>query len=171
MAKYCIRYKPEEEERFGVSLPESLPKLFHCKCTTPELKSRGGVYHDVTFNWFIHRRETLTFEPHLYCTLGEEADAYALGAAEELFTEEELTLFKAYIDREHEETPLDIKSEDFYINDNIMGLGAIPVGGSTDFYMIYMEDRYDLPFKVMGYYDLRECKYTRKDKEKNREDG
>jgi hypothetical protein len=41
---------------------------------------------------------------------------------------------------------------------NLMGVGAIPVGGLQDFYMFSSMEGYPLNFKVWGYYDLRQCK-------------
>ena len=38
-----------------------------------------------------------------------------------------------------------------------MGLGAIPVGGGPDGYLLHKESNYSLPFKVQGYFDLRGC--------------
>jgi len=38
---------------------------------------------------------------------------------------------------------------------DVMGVGAIPVGGGNDFYMFSEEAGYSLPFKVWGYFDLK----------------
>jgi hypothetical protein len=40
---------------------------------------------------------------------------------------------------------------------NIIGTGAKAVGGGDDFYQLYKEDHYDLPFRVQGYFNLRGC--------------
>lgn len=57
---------------------------------------------------------------------------------------------------------LPIEEEKLPIANNMMGLGAIAVGGGDDFYMLYNAPEYPLPFKVLGYFDLRECSLTDK---------
>jgi hypothetical protein len=39
---------------------------------------------------------------------------------------------------------------------NIMGYGAIPIGGPEDFYQLCKEEEWTLPFELWGYYDLRQ---------------
>jgi hypothetical protein len=38
-----------------------------------------------------------------------------------------------------------------------MGVGALPVGGGDDFYMLSEKPEYSLPFKVWGYFNLVGC--------------
>ena len=41
----------------------------------------------------------------------------------------------------------------------VLPLGAIAVGGGTDFYMLSEEPEYDLPVKIWGYFDVRDCDF------------
>jgi hypothetical protein len=43
-----------------------------------------------------------------------------------------------------------------------IGFDAMPVGGGTDFYMFSDNDNYPLNFKVWGYFDIRDCESTSK---------
>jgi hypothetical protein len=46
---------------------------------------------------------------------------------------------------------------EFPVPANVMGIGAIPVGGGDDFLMVYERPNYPLPFKVMAYFNLVGC--------------
>jgi hypothetical protein len=79
-----------------------------------------------------------------------------------VFTEVEAIALKEYLEREHggagvttiEEVPLPIP-------DSSIGIGAILVGGGTDFHMLDKGPNYSLPFKAWGYFDLRGCEAHR----------
>jgi hypothetical protein len=40
------------------------------------------------------------------------------------------------------------------VDNNIMGVGTLPVGGDSDFYMLSKAPDYPLPFSVWGHFDL-----------------
>jgi hypothetical protein len=83
---------------------------------------------------------------------------YAEDHIEELFTEDEAQSLKAYLDREHgHEGTTTISEADLPYPNNLMGVGAIAVGGGDDFYQLCDEPEYSLPFKVWGYFDLVGC--------------
>ena len=112
---------------------------------------------NVPFDWFGCDRR----EPRPYAELIEgywPSDLDQEVAIDEMFTEVEAIALKEYLDREHggagvttiEEVPLPIP-------DSSIGIGAIPVGGGTDFHMLDKEPNYSLPFKAWAYFDLRGC--------------
>ena len=110
---------------------------------------------NVTFNWF---RAEAPAERRRYASLiegYEPGNAYAEGLIDELFTEDEALQLKEYLDRVHgKEGPTSIEEMSLPIPNNMMGHGARAVGGGDDFYQLFKEPEYSLPFKVMGYFDL-----------------
>ena len=83
---------------------------------------------------------------------------YSEDAIEQLFTEEEARQLKGYLDREHgHEGVTTIEEEQLPIPENVMGVGAMAVGGGDDFYELTKEPEYSLPFKVWGYFNLVGC--------------
>jgi hypothetical protein len=133
-------------------------KLFRVSTRVPE-------YHgckDVCFHWFRDwmEAERCAYYPELivgYDPKHKHA-AYAENVVEEMFTEAEADQLKAYLDAVHGDvTTITEHCRPICLNENHIeiGLGAIPVGGPQDYYMLYREREYTLPFKVLGYFDLR----------------
>ena len=110
---------------------------------------------NVTFNWF---RAEAPAERRRYASLiegYEPGNAYAEGLIDELFTEDEALQLKEYLDQVHgKEGPTLIEEMSLPIPNNMMGHGARAVGGGDDFYQLFKEPEYSLPFKVTGYFDL-----------------
>jgi hypothetical protein len=121
---------------------------------------------DVELYWFRCEKSD---RQHLYADLIENYDptwlrpsegisgydfSNAESQVEELFSEEEAKQLKNYLDQNHDD-PTTISEAKLPIQQNTMGVGAIPVGGECDFLMVYKRPGYPLPFKVMAYYDLR----------------
>jgi hypothetical protein len=77
---------------------------------------------------------------------------------EELFTEDEARQVKDFLDSRYgPDATTTITEVSFPVSNNIMGVGAIPVGGGDDFYMLSKVADYPLPFSVWGYFDLVGC--------------
>jgi hypothetical protein len=81
-------------------------------------------------------------------------DPYLNSVTEETFTEEQAKRLIAYIEGNHKDTEVYMKPA-MQPEPHQMGVGAIPVGGGTDFYMFCKEPEYNLDFKVYGYFDVR----------------
>lgn len=132
-------------------------RLYTVVTTVNEFKNRQNVQ----FNWLRWDRAG----PRPYADLIRDYDpkglAYAEGAIDELFTEAEAIALKAYLDREHGEAGITtIEEIALPISNNMAGYRANDVGGGgTDFYPLYEDEPYDLPFKASAYYDLRECEW------------
>ena len=129
-------------------------KLFHVTTTGVQFDGCKGV----EFDWFRCGRG----DPRPYSELITDYDpaapiaGYPEAAIDGFFTEAEAVALKAYLDREHgHEGVTTIKEIQLPIPNNTLGVSAIPVGGGTDFLMLYKEPAYDLEFQVEGYYDLR----------------
>ena len=116
---------------------------------------------NVVFNWFYaDRRSSPRPYPELISDYNPSAPYiyYAEASISELFTEDEAAELATYLDRHHGNAgTTTIEEEKLPIPSNVMGCGAIPVGGLQDFYMLHKTPEYSLPFKVLGYFDLRHC--------------
>jgi hypothetical protein len=132
-------------------------KLYRVRTTAKEYDG----CRDVVFEWFRHampegRRPYADlirdYEP------GNPDICYAEGFVEELFTWDEAQQLKEYFDQHHGdvgETVIEEKS--LPVENCSMGVGALPVGGGDDFYMLSEKPGYSLPFKVWGYFNLVGC--------------
>ncbi len=149
------------------------PKLFRAWTVVGEKKHRGAVFRDVTFSWFVTDRERPVAPPNLllkgYQSNRPPSDCwneqdYAVADINECLTEDELAALTRYLRQAHNENleskevdlPAPILSES---GAGVLPLGAIAVGGGTDFYMLSEESEYDLPVKIWGYFDVRDCEY------------
>jgi hypothetical protein len=127
-------------------------QLFRVSSLVPEFREHQGV----VLNWFVaDRKEPLALP---YADLIENYDDgsdhfYPKGALDEMFTEAEATALVGYLKTIYGDEP-SIRKQSLPIPSNLMGDGAIAVGGAQDFLMISESDVYSLPFKVWGYYDL-----------------
>jgi hypothetical protein len=113
---------------------------------------------NVTFQWFYSDTRP---HPRPYAELIENYkpdDQYAEEHIDELFTEDEASQLKQYLDREHgHEGTTTITEEPLPVANNMMGYGARAVGGGDDFYMLDKEPEYSLPFKAWAYFNLVGC--------------
>jgi hypothetical protein len=108
--------------------------------------------------WFRYQKMD---RQHLYADLIENYDPtsskrtvmFEEAQVEELFTDEEAKQLKTYLDQNHDD-PTTISEAKLPIQQNTIGVGAIPVGGGCDCLMVYKRPGYPLPFKVMAYYNL-----------------
>jgi hypothetical protein len=118
-------------------------------------------YHgcrDVPFVWF--RNDPAEGRPyHELIRDYQPGDPYPESYIDELFTRDEANAVKAYLDREYGDAGTNtITQVDLPAPNNIIGRGAIPVGGGDDFYMLDKTEGYPLPFSVWGYFDLVGCR-------------
>src|SRR5262249_53069985 len=124
--------------------------------TTTVLEFQGCK--DVHLDWFMEGRKgpIASYAEMIagYDPSSEHA-CYPEGCVDGLFTADESDQLLRYLNEHHGGDAHLIKPAKLPISMNQIGFGAIPVGGAQDYYMLYKEDGYDLPFKIMGYYDLR----------------
>jgi hypothetical protein len=122
---------------------------------TTLVKEYGGC-RDVTFHWF---KEEPTPGARPYGQLIADyvpGDAYAEGAIDEYFTEDEAKQLAAYLAGEvdGDEDKTTTKEISLPIPNNMAGYGAMAVGDGDDFYMLSKSPDYPLPFSVSDYYNL-----------------
>lgn len=118
-------------------------------------------FKDVQFHWFVSKRQESIIMPEKaitgYTKLDERGRFYALDYMNELLTENEVEALRTYL-KENHDTDLEAVEVKLPIwGAGTMGVGALPVGGLTDFYMLAYEDNYDLDVPIWGYYDLGSC--------------
>jgi hypothetical protein len=113
---------------------------------------------NVPFWWFRHEMPQGK-RPYADLVNGYvPGNQYAEELIEELFTEDEARLLKAYLDEHHgHEGETLIKERPLPVPNNCYGLGCRAVGGEDDFFELNREPEYSLPFKVWGYFNLLGC--------------
>jgi hypothetical protein len=130
--------------------------LFTVTTMTPEFRG----CQDVTLSWFVVDRSSpvVTYTEAIagYDAIDKDYRFLAEGAVDEYFTFEEAQALVEYLTREHPGDGHEISRVSLPIEENIMGIGAIPVGGPQGFLMLSKREGWNLPFQVYGYYDLRQ---------------
>ena len=113
----------------------------------------------MTFIWFYSSKRSQP--PGYYAQLIDDYDPSddrsfcSENCIDEAFTADEARQLKEYLDREHGDAgTTTIREMSLPIPCHRAGWGAIAVGGGDDFYMLFEEAAYSLPFKVEGYFNL-----------------
>jgi len=87
-------------------------------------------------------------------TIDDVANWYTASVIEQTFSKAEVRQLHAYFSQFG---GMRLKAKRVQPPDNhCIGYGAYPVGGGTDFYTFSEADDYSLPFKVWGFFDLRD---------------
>src|SRR5262245_49337760 len=83
-------------------------------------------------------------------------DPYLRSAVEETFSEDEVAALRDWFAGEWPNGSATFRCEPAAreVSENRIGSGAIPVGGSSDFYLFSEHEGWPLPCAVWGYYDL-----------------
>jgi hypothetical protein len=127
-------------------------------------------FMDAYLHWFVVDRKPCLFGSDGTLGIGYDEviadyDAAAVyhrhseEAVEELFTKDEADTFVAWARANRNGGDTMIREYALPVQNNIMPLGAIPVGGPQNFLMIDRSPDYNLPFKAWGYYDTRNCEF------------
>jgi len=115
-------------------------------------------YSEVPFTLFHTEMSNEELAPLVVLAPGRSIDDvahwYTASAIEQTFSKAEVKQLYAYF-KQRGNVRLKARRAGPPTNDS-MGVGAIPVGGGNDFYTFSEEPRYSLPFKVWGYFDLRD---------------
>jgi hypothetical protein len=98
------------------------------------------------------RRRRQRLSDRCLCEYGEDA-------IEELFTDSEARQFVEFARTKRNDSTATIKAAPLPFESNVFPVSALPTGGGPDFLRIYKADDYDLPFKVIGFYDVRWCEF------------
>ncbi len=125
---------------------------------------------NVSFNWFRINREEPQAPFEELIQDYQPGNLYAEDYVKELFTESELEELRAYLTEAHVSELL-AEEIQLPVENFVVGLGAMAVGGLTDFYMLDKEPGYNLSFPVWAFYDLSGCPETVKLSEKQLKAG
>lgn len=134
-------------------------KLFRARSVLDGLLYRETLFDGIVHNWFVCDREPSVVAYSEAIQDYEEnfedsrMRSYSEFAVDELFTASEVAALKYYLLAAHG-VECEVEEVDIPIPLGASGYNSIPVGGLCDFYMLYKTESYDLPFKVMGYYDI-----------------
>jgi len=119
-------------------------------------------YGEICYHWYISDRykdKDLPFEELIedYYNIRCNDLFYIKNLVSEFFDEDELKVFQAFlkdcfnVELVSEEISLPINKED----QNVMPYSSIPAGGGPNHYQVHKHSKYNLPFRVVGYYDTR----------------
>jgi hypothetical protein len=127
-------------------------KLYQVRTTVDEFAD----HRNVTFAWF---REDRTAKPRPYGELIEDYEAcenkiYSEDAIDEMFTLDEAERLAEYL-ATYGET--EIKQVELPVSNGTFPLTTMAIGScGPDHYMLHKMQGYPLPFRVSGYFDLRQ---------------
>jgi hypothetical protein len=136
-------------------------RLYNVTSVIDRWPHRRSRWNGVQVTWFVTKRAT---DPGFdYGQLLDRplppGDEYSCerGLVDESFTQDEAERFAAYLESTYDteaklqELPLPVatRSAEGY---ELLPVGAIAVGGDSDFHMLSEHETYDLPFSVWGYY-------------------
>jgi len=117
---------------------------------------------EVCYHWYISDRPygfLFPFDDLIedYHSIACDDVFYVENLVSEFFDADELKALQAFLqdcfnlDLVSEEISLPISKED----QNVMPYGGVPAGGGPGHYLLHKHSKYELPFKVVGYYDTR----------------
>jgi len=135
-------------------------KLYHVNTEVKEKGEFGGyLFEGYNINWYVDGRDTplVHFEEAIrdYDPCDRQWRLVAENYIKELFSIEEANLLKEYLNNRHEHYfKTTIKEVPLPVSDNMMGYGAIPIGGRDLMRCLTNCDDYILPFRVCGHYYL-----------------
>ena len=130
-------------------------KLYTVTTVVPEFKG----HRDVSISWFVAKRASPVQRPYAEliadCDAAKEDHQYAEEAIDELFSDAEALSFVDWLKGSGRATDESTKIVEatLPIPENVVALGAIPVGGPQD--TLDLAENAELGFTVSGYFDLR----------------
>jgi len=120
------------------------------------------VEGEICYHWYISERLHVFERP--YKDLIEDYDKiacddvfYIKNMVDEFFDADELNALQTFL---HECFGVELTSEEVTLpipreEQNVMPYGGVPAGGGPGHYLLHKHSKYNLPFKVVGYYDTR----------------
>jgi hypothetical protein len=160
--KRTERSKKVRGEMIKAPEPSLWPGRYFVTAKVKEYLHRNYIFRDVEmtiFQWDMPEEEAISLLVPLGFTPGSSGDwwQYVTSQAEETFSEEQAKELIPFLEQ-YPGTQVDIKPATKPIEHGI-GVGAISVGGFSDFYAFFEEPSYSLGFKVVGYYNLESCEF------------
>lgn len=155
------------------TLPAPYPELYTLDLTAKEFYHSGSIYKNVTFRLFKVDYQELELD---YSALIEAPQPKHPSEAwsdyhyahdfinADLFTSEEVEQVRSYFQDDSDVTLHTKAWTDFPIS-GIISIGAVAVGGYTDFYMFDKAENFACPVRFWGFYNLRDCRKVAEVKE------
>ena len=117
---------------------------------------------EICYHWYISDRPNSFERPFKklienYSDIACDDVFYIENLVEELFDAEELNDFQDFLQNclnteiISEEVALPITKD----GQNVMPYSGVPAGGGPNHYLLHKHSKYNLPFKVVGYFDTR----------------
>lgn len=155
----------------------TIPGLYRLYLRINNFHSRNVVF-DVVHMVIYRHGGTVPFNPEDYLPVGfldkiKDDDENEHPTRKELvydhlkehFLPSEIEQMKQFL-KNYRDTEIKKEEECSMPEDGtIMPTGFIPLGGGQDSYCFYKEKDYNLPFEIAGYYDLRNSKIHKVEKE------
>ncbi|UCI23508.1 hypothetical protein [Mesorhizobium sp. B2-8-5] len=111
---------------------------------------------DVSMRWVVWgRKRPPAPYPDLIANYRPD-DVYAQCWIDELFTTDEAKKLISYLETHHPQRKNSIEKVNLPASGDLFPILALSVGGPTGHYELACEETYDLPFWVLGAYDLEE---------------
>lgn len=139
-----------------------MKRLFRLKSLVNNFSHKGSIYDGVEVCWLVVYRDNWTSSQEQltngYIKNSENPSYISEENLYELFSEEESNAFKEYIYGTHNKQECEIRETDAQIEIETWGYGDRALGHKEGFYRIDVNDSYNLPFVVWGYYDVTYAK-------------
>jgi len=135
-----------------------MQKLYYAYSIVDNFKYRNCCFNNLTITWFVcdRKKSLIPYEIGIKnYDKNDEEIGYSEGALDELFSKKEAMMLKKYL-KDNYGVDTKIKEEDLPLDNNLMGFDEIPFGGGVDCILIDENEKYNLPFKVNGYFDIRD---------------
>ncbi len=117
---------------------------------------------ELCYNWYISDRPHDFERPYKdiiedYNKIASDDVFYVEDLVKEFFDAEELNALQVFL---QEHFDLELVSEEILlpitkVEQNVMPYVGVPAGGGPDHYLLHKHSKYNLPFKVVGYFDTR----------------
>ena len=117
---------------------------------------------EICYHWYISDRPIYFERPYRdliedYNKIACKNFLYIHDMVDEFFDVNELKDLQVFL---HECFGVELVSEEVTIpipreEQNVMPYVGVPAGGGPDHHLLYKHSKYNLPFKVVGYYDTR----------------
>ncbi len=139
-----------------------MKRLFRLKSSVNNFSHKGSIYDGVEVFWFVVYRDNWTFSQEEltngYIKNSENPPYISEENLYELFYEEESNALREYLHRTQNKLECEIRETDVGIEIETWGYGDKALGHKEGFYRIDVDDSYNLPFVVWGYYDVSYAK-------------
>lgn len=145
---------------YGQEKAEIWNGRFYVEGTIPEHETRGVIHKNIPVALFhveMTEEELKELLEPLGFTSEMENYSYVCSYAEETFSIEQAQELLLYLENEGVSARIRVATKP---DKDIIGFGALPVGGETDFLLISETENYNLSFKVNAYIDFRQAELS-----------